>query len=135
MNEISEMQRLQYEIDATKAVTAALFGKLNQPRRKVLSPDFESIVGGDEIEIAVIGDYQKAERDTNTKEGYTCTYVWLQADASQTNIISLLKQSQIDRLNDEGRIAMSEANEDDAAEAAQARYECNREYSVFGMER
>lgn len=89
---------------------------------------FDAFIG-DDIKVCVTGDYDKPDRSV----GYWGSFDVEEVTTfdSNVNIISLLDDKAIQRLEDKAMDAYRDAQDDAKQEAAEARYQANLEYQRF----
>ena len=117
MNEISEIERIKFQANATKSVTDAMFGKMSQLKRKVYAEDFTDTV--QDIVVCVLGTFEREDRSVGYYGGYTAERVWLVNDLSQTNIFALLTDERVEQLEEKGAQIMGQRAIEEAADAAE----------------
>lgn len=76
------------------------------PTRKHLPADLTLPLG--DCEIAVSGDYEAGDPNVGLPASYTLNEAWLAADHSETDIMTLLSDEQVGRLEEDARYRLAE---------------------------
>lgn len=84
-------------------------GKVEAPKRATRRPrtaDLTLPLG--DCEVALSGDYEPADPSVGLGSSYTLNAVWLTTDPSETDILTLLSDEQIERLEEQARYRLAE---------------------------
>lgn len=61
-----------------------------------------------DCEVALSGDFQPAEPDVGVGDGYTLNHIWLVNDPSETDILTILSDAQVEKLEDYALYTLAE---------------------------